>query len=144
MMPAKNGERNRPTQKTWAAFKTFFTTEYHDLKEQQRINVTQTNLHGANAGIHSANATINIGQALDNLALAATTNKDIVAQLTATIKTLTTQLQKALDTNVTLIQKLGTTITTPTTQLIDRHTGRPCLSRVEYEANLDPNIPLQY
>jgi hypothetical protein len=83
-------------QKTWANFKKCFATKYHDLQEQKRINNTQTNFHGANS-------TIDWSSTLNNLALAATTDKDIVAQLTlgnqqliAANKNLTEQLKTAI------------------------------------------------
>jgi hypothetical protein len=130
----KEWRKKPPIDKTWTAFKSFFATEYHDLKEQQRINVSSSNFHGANAAL-------DISHALDNLALAATTDKDIVAQLTATnkdlsahIKNLTTQLQIALDTNAILAQKLGDKIKPND----DKRGGRQRLSRAEWEANLDP------
>jgi hypothetical protein len=104
--------------KTWQNFKRFFAAEYHDLKEQQKVNTSQTNFHGTNAAY-------DITMALDNLALAATTYCDIVQQfttsnqqLTATIKLLTEQLQKALATNATLANKAGSTpvpVTNPQT-----------------------------
>jgi hypothetical protein len=103
--------------KTWTAFKRFFATEYHDLKEQQKVNTPQTNFH-------SANAAVNISTALDNLTLATSLDRDIVAQLTsanqqltATNKLLTEQLQTDITTNakLELVSKLGTnTNTSPT------------------------------
>jgi hypothetical protein len=131
----KEWRKKTAIDKTWTTFNTLFDTEYHNLKEQQRINGNQTNFHGANAAL-------NISQALDNLAFTATTDKDIVIQLTntykeltANIKTLTAQLQKALDTNALLAQKLGN----PTTKTPDeRKGGRQRLTQAEWEANLDP------
>jgi hypothetical protein len=64
--------RKKPAQnKTWQEFKRFFAAEYHDLKEQQKVNTLQNNFQGANAAY-------DITTVLDNLALAATTNRDIV------------------------------------------------------------------
>jgi hypothetical protein len=137
MKLARNGARKR------SAFKTFFATEYHDLKEQQKVNVQGNKFHGANAAIEA----IDIGTALDNLALAATTDHDIVTQLTAanhqltlTIKQLTDQLQRTLPTNTTLVNKLGTNVTAPTTTpKIDNRIGRAPFDRAAWEASLDPN-----
>jgi hypothetical protein len=42
--------------------------EYRDVQEQQKVNVSQNNFHGANAAI-------NLTTALDHLALAATTDR---------------------------------------------------------------------
>ena len=86
--------RKRPLRnKTWAIFKRFFAAEYHELKEEQRVNHSGSNFH-------SANAAVGIGQALENLALAATADRDIVvrrtntnASLVETITSLTEQLR---------------------------------------------------
>jgi hypothetical protein len=107
--------RKKPNKnKTWTNFKRFFAAEYHDLKEQQKINTSTTNFHGANAAL-------DITTALDNLALAATNDQDIVMQLTNsnqqltdTNKLLTEQLQQAQNTNTKLVHKLGAQ-TQPTT-----------------------------
>ena len=61
--------------KTWALFKPYFAEENQDLKEQQQVNTLKANFYGANS-------VVNISSALDNLAMAATTDGDIVAQLT--------------------------------------------------------------
>lgn len=87
--------------KTWANFKTFFAEEYHDLKEQQKVNTTQTNFHGANE-------VTDISMALDNLAMAATTDRDIVAQLTLSNKQL-------IEINTTLTAQLKTAMVSSTT-----------------------------
>jgi hypothetical protein len=68
--------RKKPAlDKTWTNFKHFFAAEYHALKEQQKVNMSQSNFHGANA-------IMDISTALDNLALAATADCNIVAPLT--------------------------------------------------------------
>jgi hypothetical protein len=60
--------RKKPTiDKTWDNFKAFIATEYHDLKELQRTG-------GGAHSFHGAHNVIDITQALDNLALAATTD----------------------------------------------------------------------
>lgn len=129
--------RKKPIiEKTWTNFKRFFAAEYHDLKEQQKVNTSQSNFHGANA-------VVDISTALDNLALAATADRDIVAHLTtanqqlmATNKQLTEQLSKAIATNATLVNKLGTT--TATEHKPNKTNQRQPFDRAEWEANLDP------
>ncbi len=103
----KEWRKKTVLDKTWQNFKRFFAAEYHDLKEQQKVNNSQNNFHGANAA-HD------ITTVLDNLALAATTDCEIVAQLTqsnqqltATKKLLTEQLQQALNINTKLVHKLN-------------------------------------
>jgi uncharacterized protein (DUF433 family) len=142
-----------PNQKTWALFKQFFAAEYHDLKEQQCLNVTQSNFHHAN---HAVELMADISTALDNLAMAATTDQDIVAQLTqanqaltAANWALTNQLQQALNTHATLVNSLQarhqptapTTLlppTVPPTPNNPQRPGRPPFDRAAWVANLDP------
>jgi hypothetical protein len=132
--------RKKPTaEKTWPLFKRFFAAEYHDLKEQQKVNISQNNFHGANA-------TPDITDALEHLAFAATTDRDIVTQLTTSVqeltaanKALTEQLQQVLKTNEKLVQKLqinppnsDTPKSNPTTG------GRKPFVHAEWVAKLDP------
>ena len=147
----KEWRRKPELQKTWAAFKQFFAAEYHDLKEQDKVNNNQNNFHGANAtihnNIHSANAAIDITQALDNLALAAISDRDIVNQLTKANQQLTEtntklsiQLETALATNASLVAKIRatatpTTATTTETNVKDR---RPPFDWAAWIASLDP------
>lgn len=129
----KDWRKKNVADKNWVAFKRFFAAEYHDLKEQQRVNTSQANFHGANAAV-------DITSALDNLALAATSDRDSVALLTASIKTLTEQLKQALATNATLVSQLGsgTTTAAPTTSTTPNTGGRRKFDRVAWEASLDP------
>jgi hypothetical protein len=146
--------RRCPTlQKTWALFKTFFASKYHDLKEQQRLNVTQSNFHNANQAVE---LTADISTALDDLAMAATTDRDIVTQLTqanqaltATNRALTNQLQQALNTNATLVNSLQTRHqpsvptallppTAPTAAHNPQRPDRVPFDRATWIANLDP------
>jgi hypothetical protein len=142
--------RKKPAEaKTWASFKQFFAEEYHDLKEQQKVNTSQTNFH-------SATAVTDISSALDNLAFAATTDRDIVTQLAAsnkqlveTNKILTEQLQKAMDNNSLLLKKLSSTSSIkPTTNTASKTvsyaaatsgTQRKPFDYAAWTANLDPN-----
>jgi hypothetical protein len=77
------------------------------------------------------------------LALAVTTDREIVAQLThandqltTTIKTLTEQLQKLLATDANLVNKLGITI--PTSPPNTNAGGRKSFDQSSCEAKLDP------
>jgi mevalonate kinase len=73
-------------------FKPFFATEYNDLKEQQKINTNQNNFHGANSAI-------DLTTAINSLAIAATTNQEVMAQLTQTN-------QQLVETNKHLTEQL--------------------------------------
>jgi hypothetical protein len=129
--------RKRPTEnKTWENFKRFFAAEYHDLKEQQKVNTSNTDFHGANAAVE-------ITTALDNLALAATNDRDIVMQLTNSNhqlteanKLFTEQLQQAQNTNTKLVHKLSTQ-TQPTTDQTPKLGGRKPFNKEEWEAKLN-------
>ena len=91
--------------KIWALFKQFFADKYHDLKEQQRVNISGSNFH-------SDNAAVDIGKALNNLALAATADREIVvrlnntnASLVETITSITEQLRLDQANNAALDNK---------------------------------------
>jgi hypothetical protein len=133
----KEWRKKPPGNKTWENFKPLFAAEYHDLKEQQKINTSNTNFHGANAAVE-------ITTALDNLALAAINDRDIVMQLTNSNqqlteanKLLTEQLQQAQNTNTKLVQKLGTQ-TQPTADRTPKSGGRKPFNKEEWEAKLNP------
>jgi len=121
----------------------FFATEYHDLREQQKLNSTQVGFHSANAAMEQ----VQIVSALDNLALAATTDRDIVAKLTAittelaaTNKSLTEQIKQLLATNAALVGRASTgTPATPATNT-DGDTAAKRIARLaNLEAKRDPN-----
>jgi hypothetical protein len=128
--------RKKPLlDKTWPSFKRFFAAEYHDLKEQNKVNSSQSNFH-------SANAVMDISTALDNLAMAATNDRDLIAQLTATNQQLvatnqqlTEQLRKSIETTATLVKKMAQT---PSTNNNDHNTKKP-FDRAEWEAKLNPS-----
>jgi hypothetical protein len=118
-------------------FKTFFAAEYHDMKEQQRVNVSQSNFHGANNMMET-----DITSALDNLAMAATNDRDVVNMLTknnevlvSANKMLVEQLKAALELVKTVAKKGGTGTGT------DRppRERKPRMTNAEFEAALDPN-----
>jgi hypothetical protein len=138
----KEWRRKAAIDKTWHNFKRFFAAEYHDLKEQQKVNTSQSNFHGANAAY-------DISMALDNLALAATSDRDIVMQLTTSNQqlttinqTLTAELQKALATNAILVKKIGnsTPPETPSTRPPkERNERNTRFNHAEWKASLDPH-----
>jgi hypothetical protein len=90
----KEWRRKPAANRTWVAFKPFFATEYNDLKEQQKLNNNQNNFQGANSAI-------NLTTAIDSLAMAATTDRDVMAQLTQTNQQLVQSIQR-------LTEQLGT------------------------------------
>ena len=105
-------KRNQNT-KTWVAFKTFFASEYHDLREQLDMNAQQTGYHSANAAYAPPNPmqAPQITEALDNLAMATVNDRNIIAQLTqanaeltATNKQLVQQMEEAVKSIKTLME----------------------------------------
>jgi hypothetical protein len=99
MMPAKNGAKKQQPKKPGHSSNA-------SLKEQQKVNISQKSFHGANAAP-------NIMDALEHLAFTATTDQDIVTQLTTSVqeltaanKQLTEQLQQVLRVNEKLVQKI--------------------------------------
>jgi hypothetical protein len=124
------------TSKTWTTFKTFFAAKYHDLAKRQKVNTSKSNLQGANA-------VLNISTALDNLAMGATTNQDIVANLTQSNKQptgtntlLKEQLKISPKNQHPPHQNLGhTKANIPNTPLLDT---RQLFNQQAWEANLDP------
>jgi hypothetical protein len=147
----KEWRKRQTAQKTWPLFKQFFASEYHDYKEQQKLNSNE--YHGANAmEYHRANAAIDIGTALDNLANAATNDRQVVTQLTASNhtlseanKALTIQLQQALATITTLTtannnktSERNTSHQNKQTPAATTFTGRKPFNHKEWLASLDP------
>jgi hypothetical protein len=113
MTPARNGTRGHGLRKRGLPSKPLSLPNITTPKEQQKVNTSNNNFHGANA-------ITNISQTLNNLAFAATTDQEIIAQLTqsnttitATNKLLTEQLKTAMDNNTILIKKLNTPRSTP-------------------------------
>jgi hypothetical protein len=132
----KEWRKKPPADKNWWNFKRFFAAEYRDLQEQQKVNVSQNNFQGANSAI-------NLMMALDHLALAATTDREVVhllaqanERLTITNKTLTEQIQQLLKTNATLVNKMGSTDTTPPPSTGTN--GCQPFDKAAREAKLDP------
>jgi hypothetical protein len=75
----KEWRRKPIADRTWTHFKAFFATEYNELKEQQKLNTNQNNFHGANSAIDFTTA-------IDSLAMAATSDRNVMTQLTLTNK----------------------------------------------------------
>jgi hypothetical protein len=71
----KEWRRKPVANRKGVAFKPLFATEYNDLKQQQKLNTNQNNFHGANSAI-------DLTTAIDSLAMAATTDREVMAQLT--------------------------------------------------------------
>jgi len=114
--------------KTRANFKQFFAAKYHDIKEQQKVNSSHSNFH-------STNAAVDTGQALDNLATAATADRDIIAQLTTSNLQLTT-------TNKLLTEQLKLVLTMIASHQTNTSAATPprCngMTRAEGTASLNP------
>ena len=77
--------KNLSSDKTWAGFKKFFADEYNDLRKLQHINSNQAGFYGSNMDITMQD---DIFEALDNLAMATTSERDLLTQITRTTKQL--------------------------------------------------------
>ena len=86
------------SEKKWSDFKNFFAEECHDLRKLKCINTSQVDFHNSNTDITMQG---NISEALDNLAMATTSEKNVLTQLTSTIKQLA-------ETNKTLTDQIKT------------------------------------
>ena len=107
----KTWRNKAAADKNWINFKTFFADQYHDAKDQLK-HTGGNNFQSANA--IQEEAITDISTALDNLAMAASNDRDIVAELTKnnstlvnTNKSLTEQLKTANET----IKSLSKSIT---------------------------------
>ena len=111
-------------------------------------------MNTAQNNFHSANSAVDITQALDNLAMAEISDRDIVAQLTKINQKLTTtnnnlseQLQTVLSTKAALLEKLNAapnanTTTGPATMAPSAATSggrRPPFDKAAWIASLNPN-----
>lgn len=65
--------------KTWNKFKKFFSDKYEELNEEQRFNSQELGFHGTNAILQ---------EELALMAMAATANRDTIAQITVANKQL--------------------------------------------------------
>lgn len=130
LLPCKEWRRRPDNQKTWLNFKQFFANEYHDLKEDQRVQTGQTRYHTANNMTHMQD----IGIALDNLALSATNDHRLMEQLIANNATLTKNNQELSNHLKAALQAI---------ESIKDDQDKQEAKRVErikrYEAKIDPN-----
>ena len=78
-MHANNGEEKKQIEKTWANFKTFFESEYQELREQQKLTTKGAGYHTANMVTESGKE---IADALEHLAMAANPDKSTITLLT--------------------------------------------------------------
>ena len=76
----KEWRRKPLAKKTWTNFKSFFASEYHDLKEQEKTT-TMKEYHAANLVQHNTEDDSFLVESLQHLALAATTDKQTIVQL---------------------------------------------------------------
>ena len=99
--------------KTWVAFKKFFASEYHNLREQMNMNAQQTGFHSASAVFAptTPSQVPQITEALDNLTMATVNDRNIIAQLTqanaeltSTNKKLVQQMEDAVKSIRTLME----------------------------------------
>ena len=97
-------KRNDNT-KTWVAFKKYFAAKYHDLREQKDMNTMQLRYHSVNAAVvDQAPKQSRLMEALDNLALATSNNRNIIADSTATNQQLVSHMVEAVNALKVLIE----------------------------------------
>ena len=118
----KEWRRKPQNEKTWTNFKTFFAAEYHELKEQEKTTAMGKGYHSAHLVQQDTEQEDSLlVESLQHLALAATTDKQTIAQLveanaklTENISTLTDKLALALQTVAALT---GSTVASAPTKL---------------------------
>jgi hypothetical protein len=109
------------------------------LKEQQKLNTNQNNFHGANSAI-------DLTTAIDSLAMAATSDRDVMTQLTVTnkqlvqtIHQLTEQLGKAqAELAQAKQQQVPKQKSNTNTKPTPRHGARPKFDHAAWILTLDP------
>ena len=106
----KEWQQKADADKTWTNLKRHFAAVYHKIREQQRI-LGDAGFNSA----HLAQETIDTATALDNIALAATANRNIINDLIAINKTLVesnttvvAQVKSLVATNALLVNPQGT------------------------------------
>ena len=128
------------------AFQTVFLPQSITIeRNHDKVNTAQNNFH-------STNFAVDITQALDNLAMAEISDRDIAAQITKINQQLTTtnnnlseQLHTVLATNAALLAKLNAaptanTATGPTTMApLAATSGRRPWDKAAWIASLNPN-----
>ena len=118
----KKWQQKGDADKTWKIFKRHFAAEYHEIREQQHVQ--------GEAVFNSAqlaHETTDIAAALENLALAATAERNIVANIIAINKksvdintVLCVQVKSLVATNARLANTQGTKYQKPTRATISR------------------------
>ena len=94
----KEWRRKPQNKKTWTNFKTFFATEYHELKEQEKTTAMGKGYHSAHLVQQDTEQQDSLlVESLQHLALAATTDKQTIAQLVAANAKLTENIGKLMD-----------------------------------------------
>ena len=116
------------TEQTWEAFKSLFTREYHLLKEEERVT---SGASGYKTMHNAEDVTNEIASAIDNLAMATTTDRSILEQLVAASKELTEANARLTEQVHKLMQG---TVCQPVPK-VNKNRER----RLKYEARLDPN-----
>ena len=116
----KEWRRKPLAEKTWTNFKNFFASEYHDLKEQEKTTTMGQEYHSENLVQHNTEDDSLMVESLHHLALAATTDKQTIAQLvksnaklTESIGQLSEKLTQALQTIAALSGNTNTGTLTP-------------------------------
>ena len=91
-------QRAAPLTKTWSDFQAWFAEEHQEWLEDQKLTANQRNNHAKSAYMeqhtHHQERTI---EAIANLATATSSDRATVAQMTATIAQLTTDLKRSQD-----------------------------------------------
>ena len=111
----KTWNRKDPADKTWTSFKNHFRDAYHQYRLQQKTT-QQSGFHAAN----SVQIQSDTAEALAHLANAASTDRNIVATLTASIERLTKQLSEQAKLIENLKHRSPTTKTSPGTSTFTR------------------------
>ena len=108
----KEWRRKDTADKTWEAFKTFFSREFRESRFQPRTSAsegygTTTNMRGGHANAAEFERQQQQAEALANLATATAAYKQAVAELSISNATLTHEFQTATATIATLQQRLA-------------------------------------
>ena len=132
----KEWHKKATADKTCASVKQLFVEEYHYLVEENKVI-------NRDADFHSTNVMQEIVGSINHLAMAAVSDKDIVANLTEAVETitinnssLTTQLSNTMKINLDMDKKLnlkGTQIQEPEEKILNDIARK----KAAFERNLD-------
>ena len=105
--------------KTWEAFRTFFSREFRDIRFQPRTSAsegygTTTKMRGGHTNATEFERQQQQAEALANLATATAADRQTVAELSISNATLTHELRTATGTTATLQQRLASCECAPT------------------------------